>query len=54
MKKADGSYVIDHSAGMYVYDKKRKKLGFTCNMAKKPAEMASDIKKVVCDSLKIY
>ncbi len=45
-EKADGSYLIDHSAGMYVYDKNGK-IKLYMQYGQKPAEMASDIKKLL-------
>ncbi len=45
-EKSDGSYSIDHSAGMYVYDKAGK-IRLYMQYGQKPAEMASDIKKLL-------
>ncbi|HOY70388.1 MAG TPA: SCO family protein [Methylotenera sp.] len=45
-EKADGSYVIDHSAGMYVYDKNGK-IRLYMQYGQKPQEIAADIQKLL-------
>lgn len=45
-EKSNGSYLIDHSAGMYVYDKNGK-IRLYMQYGQKPEEMASDIKKLL-------
>lgn len=41
-----GGYTLDHSAGMYVYDKFGK-IRLYINYGEKPAEIASDIKQIL-------
>ena len=45
-EKSDGSYSVDHSAGMYVYDKAGK-IRLYMQYGQKPADMASDIEKLL-------
>jgi protein SCO1/2 len=45
-EKSDGSYTIDHSAGMYVYDKLGK-IRLYMQYGQKPVDMASDIGKLL-------
>ena len=44
--KTDNDYTIDHSAGMYVYDKAGK-IRLYMGYGEKPADMASDISKLL-------
>jgi protein SCO1/2 len=44
--KTKDDYSIDHSAGMYVFDKKGK-IRLYINYGEKPVEMASDVSKLL-------
>ncbi|PPD16743.1 MAG: SCO family protein, partial [Methylotenera sp.] len=44
--KAKTDYTIDHSAGMYVFDKEGK-IRLYLDYGQKPADIASDLKKLM-------
>ncbi|MGB4810930.1 MAG: SCO family protein [Methylophilaceae bacterium] len=45
-EKSDGSYSVDHSAGMYVYDKNGK-IKLYMQYGQKPADIAKDLEKLL-------